>query len=165
MIFTVEHQEFFWQTIANWLRITILKHVLHELTVGTNVTIQNTKDKRWDHTAAIAELLPHCEYCLQMCSSGHVCLPNRCFLKPIHDSHHIKSRENSSHMIPSPYIPSNPQITTKDPNRTMIEHPPVILPISAPIPESVAADHAPHPSASTHLVVNQPQLPNQQEFH
>ena len=46
-------------------------------------------------------------------------------------------------MIPSPYIPFNPQITTQDPNQTMIEHPPVTLPISACTHEIIAADHAP----------------------
>ena len=94
-----------------------------------------------------------------MYGSGHICLRNQCFLKPIHDSHPIKSNENSSHMIPSPYIRSNPQITTQDPNRIMVERPPVILPISAPNPTTIAADHAPHPSASTHLLVNQSTAP------
>ena len=117
-------------------------HVLHKLTVGMKVVVQNTKDKRWDHTATIIELLPYHQYRLNMCGSGCICLQNRHFLKPIHHSHH-KSNENSSHMIPSPYIPFNPQITTQDPNQTMIEHPPVTLPISARTPEIIAADHAP----------------------
>ena len=41
----------------------------------------------------------------------------------------------------------------------MVERPPVILPISAPNPTTIAADHAPHPSASTHLFVNQSTAP------
>ena len=106
------------------------------------VVVQNTKDKRWDHTATIIELLPYHQYRLNMCGSGCICLQNRHFLKPIHHSHH-KSNENSSHMIPSPYIPFNPQITTQDPNQTMIENPPVTLPISARTPEIIVADHAP----------------------
>ena len=63
-------------------------------------------------------------------------------------------------MILSPYIPSNPQNNTQDPNQTMIEHPPVILPISAPTPKTIAAEHSPHPSTSTYLVLNQSTAPN-----
>ena len=148
----------FQQSTADWLRITIPKHMSYKLTVGMKVVVQNTQDKRWDHTATIIELLPYNQYCLKMCGSGCICLQNWHFLKPIHDSHHISS-QNSSHMIPSPYIPSNTQITTQDPNQTMIEHPPVILPISTRTLETIAADHAPHPSTSTYLVVNQSTVP------
>ena len=67
-------------------------------------------------------------------------------------------------MIPSPYIPSsyhikNPQITTQGPNQIVVEHPPVILPISATNSVTKAADHAPHSNTSTHLVVNQSTAP------
>ena len=62
-------------------------------------------------------------------------------------------------MIPSPYIPSNPQITTQGPNQIVVEHPPVILPISATNSVTKAADHTPHSNTSTHLVVNQSTAP------
>ena len=41
----------------------------------------------------------------------------------------------------------------------MVGHPPVILPISALTPLTIAADHASLPSTSTHLVVNQSTAP------
>ena len=86
-----------------------------------------------NHTANIVELLLHHQYCLKMCGSGCICLWNWRFLKPIHDSHPIKSSDNSSHMIPSPYTPSNPQIITQQ--------------------------ITPHPSTSTHLVLRQSTAP------
>ena len=86
-----------------------------------------------NHTANIVELLLHHQYCLKMCGSGCICLWNWRFLKLIHDSHPIKSSDNSSHMIPSPYTPSNPQIITQQ--------------------------ITPHPSTSTHLVLHQSTAP------
>ena len=47
--------------------------------------------------------------------------------------HPIKSSDNSTHMIPSPYTPSNPQIITQQ--------------------------ITPHPSTSTHLVLHQSTAP------
>lgn len=64
-----------------------------------------------------------------MCGSKRIHLQNQCFLKPIHDSDHTMSNENRSHMIPSPYVLSNPQLTTSVIILTIIELQPMVPPL------------------------------------
>ena len=70
-IITAEHREkkVFPQSIVNWLRITIPKHMSY-----TNLQLV------CDCTAIIVELLPHRQYCLKMCGLEPICLRNRRFL-------------------------------------------------------------------------------------
>ena len=55
-------------------------HELTPLTLGTNVVVQG-KDKKWDRTGRIVEVLPNRQYRIRMFHSGRVTLCNRCYLR------------------------------------------------------------------------------------
>ena len=81
-ILTAEKQE---KRLSKWNHILIQKHrtKAHELiplTLGINVAVQG-KDKKWDRTGHIVEVLPNRQYRIRMYHSGRMTFRNCRFLR------------------------------------------------------------------------------------
>ena len=60
----------------------------NELTVGQSVACQNVKNRKWDRTGIIKEVMDHRQYKVVLNGSGRISLRNRIHLKPLL---HVKS--------------------------------------------------------------------------
>ena len=56
---------------------------LTELKIGNEVYCQNTRNKLWDRSGIIVEVLPNRQYSIKLHGSGRISLRNRCHLKKI----------------------------------------------------------------------------------
>ena len=56
---------------------------LTELKIGDEVYCQNTRNKLWDRSGIIVEVLPNRQYSIKLHGSGRISLRNRCHLKKI----------------------------------------------------------------------------------
>ena len=98
-------------------------HELTPLTLGTNVVVQG-KDKKWDRTARIVEVLPNRQYHIRMFHSGRVTLRNRRYLRE-----YTATTPEVHQPIPSASLPgSTPSATTEydTPNLHVPSRPPQI---------------------------------------
>ena len=56
---------------------------LTELKIGDKVYCQNTRNKLWDRSGIIVEVLPNRQYSIKLHGSGRISLRNRSHLKKI----------------------------------------------------------------------------------
>ena len=108
-------------------------HELTPITLGTNVVVQG-KDKKWDRTGCIVEVLPNRQYCIRMFHSGRVTLHNRRFLReytaitpevhqPIPSASLPSSTPPATTDCDAPTLPPRPPQINIDPNSLLEELP------------------------------------------
>ena len=108
-------------------------HELTPITVGTNVVVQG-KDKKWDRTGRIVEVLPNRQYHIRMFHSGRVTLHNRRFLReytaitpevhqPIPSASLPSSTPPATAECDAPTLPLRPPQINIDPNSLLEELP------------------------------------------
>ena len=96
-------------------------HELTPITLGTNVVVQG-KDKKWDRTGHIVEVLPNRQYRIRMFHSGRVTLRNRRFLRE-----YTAITPEVHQPIPSASLPSStPPATAECDTPTLPPRPPQI---------------------------------------
>ena len=82
-------------------------HSLPSVSVGSQVSIQNPRNKRWDRVGHVVEKLSNRQYRVRVGGSGCVTLHNRRFLRPINDP-------RTPMLIRSPTPPAQPYIDPPD---------------------------------------------------
>ena len=97
----------------------------NKLSAGQVVSCQSVRNKKWDRTGEIVEVLPFRQYQVKMHGSGRLSLRNRLHLKPLlHVKPHLPHRVSVADAPPPPLPPLTPP------------RPPRELPPTPPPPEA-----------------------------
>ena len=151
-VLTAEERE---KRLSKRNHILIQKHdakanELTPITLGTNVVVQG-KDKKWDRTGRIVEVLPNRQYHIHMFHSGRVTLRNCLFLReytaitpevhqPIPSASLPGSTPPATAECDTPNLPPKPPQINIDPNSLLEESPVALTGNIQPLSPSTATE-------------------------